>query len=89
MAGGEFALFHQLADGGRQSQQPQGVGDGAAGFAHPLGRLLLSHVVVFNEGLETSGFLHGVQVLSLEVFDHGQLSGLAIVGLDDDGGHLL
>ena len=43
----------------------------------------------FNQGLEPGGFLHGVQILPLEVFNHGQLSGLAVVGFHDDYRHFL
>ena len=89
MAGGELALFHQLPYGGGQAQQAQGIGDGAAGFAHLLGGFLLGHVIGLDQGLETGGFLHGIQVLPLEVFDHGQLGGLPVVGFDDDHRHLL
>ena len=86
---GELALSHQFGGSRGEGQQAQGVGHGAAGFAHPLGSLLLGHVVGLNQGLEPGGLLHGVQVLPLEVFDHGQLGGLAVIGLHDNDGHFL
>lgn len=78
-----------MTHGRRQAQEPQGIGHGAAGLADPLRSLFLGHVIGLNQGLESGGFFHGVQVLSLEVFNHGQLGGLAVVGLHDDDGNLL
>ena len=89
MTGGELSLLHQLGHRRRQGQQPQRVGHGAAGFAHSGRGLLLGHVIRFHQGLEASGFLYGVQILPLEVFDHGQLGGLAVIGLHDNDGHFL
>ena len=89
MAGGELVLLYQLPDSRRQVQKPQGVGHGAAGLAHPAGGLLLGHMIGFNQGLEAGCFLHGVQILPLEVFNHGQLRGLAVVRLHDDDGNFL
>ena len=45
-------------------------------------------MVLVDKGAVARRFLHGVQVLPLEVFDHGQLGGLAVIGLDDGDGDL-
>ena len=89
MARGQRFFLQFFLNGGLQLQQPQGVGDGAAGFADALGGLLLGHVVLLGQGLIPHGLLHGIQVLPLEVLDHGQLGGLPVVGLDDRHRHLL
>ena len=88
MSAGQLALLHQRAHLVRQVQQPQGVGHGAAGLAHPLGGLLLGQAVLLHQRAVALRLLHGVQVLPLEVLDHGQLHGLAVVGLDDHHRHL-
>ena len=88
MAGGELPVRHQLLEGRGEVQKPHGVGHGAAGLAHPPGRLLLGHAVVGNQGPEALGLLHGVQVLPLEVLDHSQLHGLLVVRLDHHSGDL-
>ena len=73
---------------GRPSRR-RGVGHGGAGFAHPLGALLLRQAKVGHQLLEAGGLLHGVQILSLEVFNQGQLHDLAVVCLDDQHRHLV
>ena len=88
VSAGEPPVLHHGPHGGTQLQQAHCVGYGGPGLAHPLGRLLLGHVVLLHQRLVALGFLHGVQILPLEVLDHGQLHGLAVVGLDDDGRHL-
>ena len=67
---------------------PHGVGHGGAGLAHPLGCLLLRHAVLLHQNLVALGLLDGIQILPLEVLNHGQLHGLAVIGFDDHGGHL-
>ena len=89
MTGGEPVLLHQLGHRGGEIQQPEGIGDGAAGLAHTLGRLLLGHVIRLDEGSEAGGLLHGVQIFPLEVFNQGQLHDLAVVRLDDQHRHLV
>ena len=88
MTVGETSVLHHGPHRRTQVQQTQGVGHSGPGFAYPLGRFLLGHVVLAHEHLVALGLLNGVQVLPLEVFNHGQLHGLSIVGLDDDGGNL-
>ena len=86
MARGEPALLHQLPHGRGEGQQAQCVGHGAAGLAYAPGGLLLGEAVAVHQRLEAGGFLHGVQVLPLEVLHHGQLSGLAVIGLHHQDG---
>lgn len=86
MAGGELALLQQQVYRVGKGQQPQGVGNGGAGLAHPLGRLLLGETVFAHEHLVAVGLFNRVQILPLEVFDQAQLHHLAVVGLNDDGG---
>ena len=81
---GKLSVLHQLLDGNIQIQQPQGVGHRAPGLAHPFRRLSLGHAVDLRQRPEAFRLLDGVQVLPLEVLDHGQLHGLLVVGLDDD-----
>ena len=64
------------------------VGHGLAGDQDPLRCLLLGEAVVLHQHLVALSFLHGAQVLPLEVLDHGQLGGLAVVGLDHHHGDL-
>ena len=87
MSGGELSLFHQLPHRPMETQKPQGVGHGAAGFSHPLGRLLLGHVIGLNERLEARRFLHGVQVLPLEVFHQSQFGRFLVVSVHHHGGY--
>ena len=70
-------------------EEAQGVGHGGAGLAHPLRALVLGHAVLLRQHPVALGLLNGVQILSLEVFDHGQLGRLAVIGLDHDDRNLL
>ena len=70
-------------------QKAQGVGHCGAGLAHPLRALVLGHAVLLRQHPVALGLLNGVQILSLEVFDHGQLGRLAVIGLDHDDRNLL
>ena len=89
MAGGEVALLNEPLDLLGQGQQPHGVGHRGAGFAHPVGGLLLGQAVVLDEAPVSRGLLHGVQVLPLEIFNEAQLHHLSVVGFDDGGGDFL
>ena len=88
VAGGQPALDHQLPHGGGQGGEPQGVGDGGAGLAHPGGQLLLGQPEVGEQGQVALRLLHRVEVFPLEVFDQAQLQHLPVVRLDDDHRHL-
>ena len=88
VTGGQLALGQQGAHGSAQIQQAQDIGHIAAAFAHPLGGFFLRQIVVLHQHLIALGFFDGVQILALEVFDHGQLHGLAVVGLNDQHRHL-
>ena len=59
-----------------------------AGLAHLPGHLLLSEAVFLHQSAVAPGLLGGIQVLPLEILDESQLHHLAVVRLDDDGGHL-
>ena len=83
MSGGKPSVLHHGPHRLGQPQQAQGVGHGGAGLSHPLRALVLGHAVLFRQHSVALGFFDRVQILSLEVFDHGQLHGLAVVGLDD------
>ena len=85
MAGGELALLQQQVYRVGKGQQPQGVGNGGAGLAHPLGHLLLGETVFAHEHLVAVGLFNRVQILPLEVLNEAELHHLAVVGLDDDG----
>ena len=89
MAVGQPPVLHHGTHRRTQVQQPQGVGHHGAGLAHPLGGLLLREVILLHELPIALGLLDGVQILPLQVFDHGQLHGLAVVGFNDDGRHLV
>ena len=89
MAGGEGPLLHQSEQILRKSQQTQGIGNGRAGFSHPLRYLLLGEAVFLHQSLEAPGLLGGVQVLPLEVLDQTQLHDLSVIRLNDDSGDLI
>ena len=82
------AVLHRLAHALVQREQAHGVGDGGARLADRRGGVLLCHVIGLNERFVTLGLFDGVQVLALQVFNQRQLHRLAVVRLDDDGGHL-
>ena len=85
MTGREISLLDEPLDLLREGQQAHGVGHGGAGLAHPMGGLLLGEAILLDEGPVTGGLFHGVQVLTLEVFDEADLHDLPVVGLDDQG----
>ena len=84
VSGGKMAIHQHFPHDGGQGGEPQGVGNGGAGLAHPLGHLFLRHGVVGKKHQIALGFLHGIQVLPLEVFNQAQLHDLLVVGLNDD-----
>ena len=55
------------------------------GFAGALRHLLLGHVKFARQALEGAGLLHRVEVGPLQVFDDGDLHGLLIGDLTEDG----
>ena len=89
MTGGEAAFLQKQVDGVGQGQQPEGVGHGGPGLAHPLGHLILGESILVHQDFIAVGFFDGVQVLPLEVFNEAQFHDGAVIGLDDDGGHLM
>ena len=88
MPAGQPAVLHHGPHRLAQVQQPQGVGHGGTGLAYTFGRFLLGHVVLLHQHLVPLGLFDGVQILTLQVLDHGQLHGLAVVGLNDHSRHL-
>ena len=64
-------------------QEPYGVCHRRTGFAHPVRRFLLGKVVLADKPLVALGFFQRIQILTLEVFNQGQLRGFPVVGLDD------
>ena len=88
MARGQPAVLHRLAHALIQREQAHGVGDGGARLADRRGGVLLRHVIGLNERFVALGLFNGVQILALQVFNERQLHCLAVVRLDDDGGHL-
>ena len=73
---------------GASFKQAQGVGDDDAALADLGGGLLLSQVELPDQLGVAPGFLDGVEVFALEVFDEGQFQDGAIIGLADDDGDL-
>ena len=83
------AVLSQDRQGGRgEPQQPQLIGHGGLGLAHPFGGLLLGEPVGLNERGQGGGLLHKVQVPALQIFHQGQQGGLLPVHTDNDAGHL-
>ena len=77
---------HQPDDFGRELQQSEGVGDGRAGFADPVGEFVLRHAVILHEGTHGRGRLYGVQILALQIFYQRDLFDLPLgIIFDDDG----
>ena len=53
-------ITHQLQNLRIQSQQPQSVGHGGTGLAHPGCRFLLGQAVVLHEGFVAQSLFHRV-----------------------------
>ena len=83
MARGQLSLAQLLQHLGAKAQQPQGVGNGRAGFSHLLGGVLLGQAVFLNQCLIAQCFFHRVQILPLKVFDQRQLHGFPVIRLND------
>ena len=78
-----------MADLLRQRQQAQAVGDGAAAFTQLFGSRFLRQAVLFNQLVAALGYLDGIQVLALQVFDQRQGCGLFVRYILDDDRHLI
>ncbi len=85
MPGGDLAPFQGLQDLLGKLKEPQGVGHGGTGLAHPLGHLLLGQAHG-QKGLVPPGLLHRGKVLPLEVLHQGQLQGLLVGEVTDHAG---
>ena len=76
--GGEVTLLDEPLDLLGEGQKAHGVGNGGAGSAHPLGSFLLGQAIVLDEGAVACSFLHGVQVLPLEILDQSHRHGFLV-----------
>ena len=68
-----------------QLEQAQVVGYSSAAFAHALGYLLLSHLVVLHQVLVCQSYFYGVEVLALYVLDECHLHHTLIADGTDIG----
>ena len=82
----ELGGFDQGEDIGGELEQAQEVGDRGAVLAGALRHLLLGEAEFAGEALVGAGLLDGVEILALEVLDDGDLHGLLVGDLADDGG---
>jgi hypothetical protein len=83
VAFGDAAVDEGALEGGRQAEEAEGVSDGNAAAAGALGDLGLGEAVVLDEALVGAGLFEGVEVVPLDVFDQGELEGLAVGGFGD------
>ena len=86
MSEAELGGFDQGEDLGGELEQAQEVGDRGAVLAGALRHLLLGEAEFAGEALVGAGLLDGIEVLALEVLDDGDLHGLLVGDLADDGG---
>ena len=71
-----------------QLQQTQEIRHGGAVFAHFLGDFLLREVTFVNQALVAFGQFNGVQILSVDVLDDGELQHLLIrLHIENVGGN--
>ena len=86
MSEAELGGFDQGEDLGGELEQAQEVGDRGAVLAGALRHLLLGEAEFAGEALVGAGLLDGIEILALEVLDDGDLHGLLVGDLADDGG---
>ena len=84
MTGGDGTAAEHFQNLVTETQQTQGVCYGGTGLAHLSGGLFLGHVIVVDQSLISQGFFHRVQILTLQVFNQGQLRGFFVIRFDDD-----
>ena len=72
---------------GCELEQSQRVGDDSAALADFGGGGLLRELELLDELRVAEGFLDGVEVLALEVFDEREFHHRAVIGLADDDGN--
>ena len=86
MADRQPAVADEILDRQRQFQQPQRVGHDGAAFADLAGDFLLGELELFGQLRVAVGFLDGVEIFALEIFDERQFQHRAVIGLADDDG---
>ena len=89
MAGSEAAVDEHFLHFLRQRQKAQKVGHRRAALAQALGDALLRKTRGLHQALDADGFLHGVEVVALKVFNQRRLEALLFVPIADDGGDLV
>src|SRR5208337_4947106 len=87
MAVSDFILGEHLLNGPRQPQQTQGVSDRRTIDAQPLCNPLVAEMVFFLERLISAGHIKRVQVLTEQVLGQGELEGVLVRKLADNGGN--
>ena len=75
------AVADEILDGQRQFQQAQGIGHHGAALADLAGDFLLRELELLGELRVAVGFLDGVEIFALEIFDERQFEHRAVVGL--------
>ena len=88
MTGRDGAAFGHLPHLRGQLQQPQTVGNSRAGLAHAGCHLILGKTAAVNQRLQPLRFLNGIQILTLQVLNNGDLHGLHIGQFPDHHRHL-
>ena len=73
----------------RKVQQPQIVGDGRAVLAHPFSHFLSAEPETIAESSIGLGPVDGIEILTLQILNEGQLKHLLIGGLPDKDRNLL
>ena len=89
VARGDLAVADGAEDLVGQLQQPDQVGDGRAVQAQPPGELFLSSTVTAEILAKGRGLFDGIEVLSLQVFDHRQLEDALVVQVQHPRGNLV
>jgi hypothetical protein len=85
VAHGKPVLREKYLDIARQAEQPEHVGDGCSVLPGPLRNLLMAQLVFARKSIECLRDLDGIQVLTLDVLNEGDLHE-AVIGivLDDN-----
>ena len=81
MAYADFCFLQQLLNGGGKIQQAHHIGYHRARLAHVAGNHLLLHPETRLQQAVLLGFLQRGQILTLQVFNEGELGYLQIRGI--------
>ena len=73
---------------GGEFQQTQEVGYGGAALAYAFAELFLGEAALVDEALVGDGHLNGVEVLTVDILNQGQLKHLFVVSDTDEGRYL-